>query len=371
MIRVTDQTYIWVQHYDRGIEDLAAIEGDIAEEIAREIHIRLVVPKHAAVSPPAASHSSAHLALLQGRYFWNKRSQEGLRKSIGFLKSAIQEEPEYAEAHAALADSYLSLALIGATEPHEAFALAREEALRALRIDDRMSDASAALAYVRLYEDWDWRAAEDAFKRALRFNPSNSTAHQWYAEYLRLMGRQQEAIGEGAQALQLDPLSPIINTEAGLPYYFLGQYDNARAHFRTALELDPGFALARTHMGWSYQEERRYPEAISELETAARLDDSPVFLAFLGNAYGTAGRKQDAARVIETLQSQARVRFVAPTFLALVYAGLGDQQHEMDWLEKAYGERFWGLAWLKVERRFFELGKNKRFATLMERMRFP
>jgi len=369
LIRARDQTPVWAQTYDRSIADLLALETEIAEEIARGIRVRLVPATRPSVS--AGAGSAAYLAWLQGRYFWNKRSQAGLRRSIEFLEEAIRDDPNYANAYAALANSYLSLALIGGSEPRKAFELATEAATRALQLDARMSDAHASLADLELYKNWDWASAEREFRKAIELNPGNSTAHQWYGEYLRLMGRQQEAIQQSTEALQLDPVSPIINTEAGLPYYFLGEYEKALAYFRKALELDPTFALAHCHLGWSYEEQGKYEDAIAELETAARLDDTPMYLVFLGHAYGSAGRKQEAQRIIQKLKSMARSRFVAPTYLAIVYAGMSDRQREVEWLEKAYDERFWGLAWLKVQRKFGNLSDNDRFSVLLRKMNFP
>lgn len=371
LIRAQNQTHLWAQSYDRDIRDVIALEAEIASQVAREIQIRLMPRRNGAPLPPHAIDPAAHLAYLEGRYYWSKRSQAALEESIAKLKEAVQIDPDYAQAHAALAESYNSLAVIGDVDPRQIFPRAREAALEALRLNDGISEAHAAMAYLKMYADWDWAAAEREFRRAIELDPGNATVHQWYAEYLRLMDRQQEAIRESDRALELDPVSLIVNTEAGLAYYFLGRFDRACAHYRKTLELDPSFPLAHFHLAWAYEEEAQYHQSIAEFQKVAQLDQTAVGIAALAHVYGMAGEKRKATQVLEKLLALSRIKFVSPSYVAVVYEGMGEEERAMDWLEKAYGQRFWGLAWLKVERKWVQAHRNPRFIRILQGMNFP
>ncbi len=371
LIRVRDQTHVWAQTYDRSITDIVALEAEVARAVAQEIQIRLATQANAHLAPIRPIVPEAHLSLLEGRYYWNKRSRAALERSIVHLQQAIQIDPGYAQAHAGLADAYASLALIGDVSSTEMFQKAEAAALAALKLDDSLAEAHTALAYVKFYYDWDWPGAELEFKRAIDLNPAYATAHQWHAEYLRLMGRQQEAIVEGKKALELDPLSLIINMELGLPYYYLGQYDEAIRHFRKVLELDPTFALAYCDLGWAYEEKGEYQKALEALETAKRLDDTAAILASLGHTYAMLGKKREAEQVLRQLAERSKQTYVSPYFPALIHVALGEDERALDGFEKAYSEHFWGMVWLSVGRKTARLRSNPRFAELIRRMAFP
>jgi len=217
LVRVRDQTHVWSQSYDRTMSDVVAMQTDIARAIAGKIQVQFASPAAASRARPRPVNRDAYLAYLQGRYHWNKRSREMLLQSIEDFQQAIRLDPAYPQAYAGLADSYLSLVLIAEPRPAELLDRARRAALAALRLDDAIAEAHTSLAYAKFYYDWDWPGAEAEFRRALTLNPGYATAHQWYAEYLGLMGRERAAIAEGGRALELDPLSLIINMEAGLP----------------------------------------------------------------------------------------------------------------------------------------------------------
>ena len=280
-------------------------------------------------------------------------------------------DPNFTEAYAGLADSYSSLCLIADAPPKEYFPQAREAALKALQLEDGSAEAHTALAYVKLWFDWDWQGAEAELKRAQGLNPGYATAHQWYGEYLRLMGRQEAAIAEGKMALELDPLSLIVNMELGLPYYFKRQYDEAASHFQQSLDLDRNFGLAHCELGWVLEEQHRYEEAIGELRRALYLYDAAPILASLGHAYAMAGDRRGAEEVLQQLQRRAQRGYVGPNFFVVVYAGLGEREKTLDALERAYADRHWGLVWLKVEPKFDPLRSDPRYADLLRRMDFP
>ncbi len=311
------------------------------------------------------------MLLLEGRYYWNKRSPEALERAIVHLQHAIQLDPAYALAYAGLADAYASQCLIADVAAADVFPKAKAAALRALELNGELAEAHTSLAYVKFWYDWDWAGAEAEFQHALQLNPGYATAHQWYAEYLRLMGRQQEAIAENRKALELDPLSLIINMESGLPFYVDRRFDEAILRFRKTLELDPNFGLAHCVLGWAYEGKSQYSEAISELETALKLDDSAPVLSSLAHAYASAGRYADAKRVLDRLQEHAAKNYVSPYFLATVYAGLKEDERALDSLDAAYAHHDWVLLWVNVGHALDPLRTQPRFVDLLRRLKLP
>jgi tetratricopeptide (TPR) repeat protein len=234
-----------------------------------------------------------------------------------------------------------------------------------------LAEAHTSLAYVKFSYDWDWNGAEAEFKRAIALNPNYATAHQWYGQFLRLMGREKEAIAEGEKSLNLDPLSLIINVEAGLPYFYLDRYDEALRHYRKALEMEPNFALAHHDIGWVFEAQGKYPEAIEEFERAVQISDVAALWSALGHAYGMAGRKQDATRVLRRLEELSKKHYVAPTYESTVYLGLGEYDRAMDLLEKSYDERCWGMLWFRIGHNLAPLRGTPRFEKLLGKMNFP
>jgi TolB-like protein/DNA-binding winged helix-turn-helix (wHTH) protein/Flp pilus assembly protein TadD len=371
LVRAQDQTHLWSADYDRTLRNLFSLEDEVAQAIALNIGIKLTSATQARLSAQRPINPDAYLAYLRGRYYWNKRSPDALEQSISQFQRAIQLDPAYALAYDGLADAYASQCLISDVAPQEVFPKAKAAALKALELDDGLAEAHTSIAYVRFWYDWDWAGAEAEFKRALNLNPSYATAHQWYAEYLRLMGREQEAIAENRKALQLDPLSLIINMEAGLPYYLEGRYDEAISYFRKTLEMEPNFGLAHCVLGWAFEEKREYSQAIEELEKARQLDDSSAVLSSLGHAYAMTGHSREARNIIAELQRRSRQRYVSPFFLALVYTGLREDGKALDSLDDAYSKHDWVLVWVNVSGKLAPLHPQPRFADLLRRLNFP
>jgi TolB-like protein/DNA-binding winged helix-turn-helix (wHTH) protein/Tfp pilus assembly protein PilF len=369
LVRVADQTDIWSSNYDRAFHDLVLLQDEVAQAIALHVQVELAAASRARLSASRSLNPDAYLAYLEGRYYWNKRSPEALERAIVHLQQAIQLDSNYALAYAGLADAYASQCLIADVVPAEVFPKAKAAALRALELDGELAEGHTALAYVKFWYDWDWAGAEAEFQRALEISPGYATAHQWYAEYLRLMGRQEEAIVENRKALELDPLSLIINMEAGLPFYSERRFDEAIPYFRKTLEMDPNFGLAHCVLGWAYEGKSQYPDAINQLETALRLDDSAPVLSSLAHAYASAGRQTDAKRVLHQLQERAKKRYVSPFFLATVFVGLNENERAMDSLDAAYAHHDWVLLWVNVGHSLEPLRSQPRFVDLLHRLK--
>jgi TolB-like protein/tetratricopeptide (TPR) repeat protein len=371
LVRVRDQTPVWSQSYDRTMSDVIDMQTDLAHAIAGMIEVRFTPHAPPPRARPRRVNPEAYLAYLQGRYHWNKRSRDMLRRSLEDFQLALRLDPAYPQARAGLADSYLSLVLIAEPRPQELLAQARAAALEALRLDDSLAEAHTSLAYAKFYYDWDWPDAEAEFRRAIELNRGYATAHQWYAEYLGLMGREEEAKAEARKALELDPLSLIINMEAGLPDYYSGQYQRASAHFRKALQLDPAFALAHCNLGRAYAESGDFEKGIAELEQAVRLDRTAAMVSILAQAYAAAGRRAEAEGLLGQLERQVEDRQTSSYFLAGIYAALGQDGKALDALEQAYAEHHWGMSRILVARSFEPLRSQPRFRQLLRKMSFP
>lgn len=371
LVHVADQTDVWSSNYDHPFQDLALLQEEVAQAIALHVQVELAAASGARLSAARPLNPDAHLAYLEGRYYWNKRSPEALERAIVHLQQAVQLDPTYALAYAGLADAYASQCLIADVVPAEVFPKAKAAALRALELDGELAEGHTSLAYVKFWYDWDWDGAEAEFRRALELSPGYATAHQWYAEYLRLMDRQEEAMVENRKALQLDPLSLIINMESGLPFYSKRRFDEAISYFRKTLEMDPNFGLAHCVLGWAYEGKSQYSDAVNELETALRLNDSAPVLSSLAHAYAKAGRLTDAKKALHQLQERAKKHYVSPFFLATVYVGLNENEHALDSLDAAYAHHDWVLLWASVGHSLDPLRSQPRFVELLQRLRLP
>jgi TolB-like protein/Tfp pilus assembly protein PilF len=370
LIQVADQTHLWAESYDCELGNILALQNDVACAIADEIRIKLRPQERARLGKVRPVNPEAYEAYLKGRYFWNKRTKEALEKSVPCFERAIEKDPDYASAYAGLADSYCLLAntAYGALPPKEAFSKARVATLKALEIDKTLAEAHASLAQLDLYE-FDWLAAERELRRSIELNPGFAVAHHWYALYLSAKGRFKEALAEANRAYGLDPLSVIINRDLGLIYYYARQPDRAIEQYRKTLELDPNFALAHQALGRAYLEMGMYTKGVEEIQLAVRLSGESVgMLAALAHAYGLAGKTEKARGILGDLMERSRRSYVPPTSIAVIYAGLGEKENALEWLEKAWGEQDVGLHTLKVHPIFNGLCTDPRFQDLLRRM---
>ena len=361
----------WSQEYDRELRDIFAVQSDIAQKVAEAL--RLTVGGQALVqhSKPTIS-TEAYIHYLRGRQAWNKRSEEGLKQAIGFFEKAMEVDDQYAKAYTGLADSYATLALLEIAPPREAYPKAKEAVGKALMLDPQLAEAHTSLGLIRFQYDWDWSGAEDEFKEAIRLNPSYAPAHHFLADYLKAMGRFEEALQEISRAQELDPLNLAINTGVGHVLYLSRQYDKAIDQYRKAVDLDPSFTPTHIWFGRPYLEKGMFSEAIAELETAVRLsDEGTLALAMLGHGHASAGNKDEAMRILNKLIERSKTRYVPSYWIAVVYNGFHDREQVIKWLKRAYEERSSWLVWTNVEPRFEWLRGDKEFSSLMKAMKFP
>jgi TolB-like protein/class 3 adenylate cyclase/Tfp pilus assembly protein PilF len=369
LVDVKSEERKWSREYDREIEDVFQIQTDIAKKIAEALRVRILREEKNAIEKESTKIPEAYNEYLSGRYYWNQRTEEGLKKAIAHFEKALLEDPHFALAHTGISDSCAQLAWFEFLAPKEAFPKAREHAEKALVIDNHLAEAHTSLGLVMFQYDRNWSAAEKEFRRAIELNPNYAPAHQFFADYLKALGRFDEALFEMKQAHEIDPLSLAINTGIGHVLYLSRKYDLAIEQYRKSVQMDPTFVQARLWFGRPYLQKRMYKEAIQELEEAVKLSGgSNISLAVLGHAYASAGNEGEARNILETLLERSKGRYVPSYWIALVHIGLDDKEKAFEWLERAYEDRSSWLVWMKVEPRFDSLRSEKRFDSLLERM---
>lgn len=361
--------HLWAQTYDRTVGDALEVQQEVARAISGHIAATLNLE-----SPKKAVHSGtanpvAFESYLRGRFFWNKRTLEDLQKAVANYRGAIEQDGSYAEAYAALGETYVLLSFYGGPPPSECFPLAREAAQKALRLQD-LAEAHTVLAAVATAWDWNWTVAETEFRRAIELNHGYSTAHHWFSLHLSRMGRIAEAKAEIARALQLDPLSLIVNVDAGETLYWAREPDQAIERMRRALELDPNFAAARAALGKAYEQKKNFAEAIVQFELASRLTgDNSKMSALRAHALALAGRRAEAGQELARLLATAGRRYVAGPDIAFVYCALGDRKNAMNWLRQARQKREEGLNVLAIEPLFDGCRSDPEFTELLKQLR--
>jgi tetratricopeptide (TPR) repeat protein len=359
---------LWGERYDRKMSELLATQRTIAQEITEKLQIK-VSSDEKAIAKHYTENNEAYQLYLRGRFYWDKRTGEAVKRAIGYFDQAIKTDPGFALAYAGLADCYVVPASTMA--PKDAMPQAKAAAQRALELDDLLPEAHTALARVLAAYDWDWPAAEKEYKRAIELNPRYVVAHQWYGGYLEARGHRDEAFAQGRVALELDPLSLISNFELAQGYYFARDYDRAIEQYQKTLELDSNFPPAHQFLPAAYEQKGNYPEAISRFKNSPVLSGGgewSMTKGGLGHAYAVNGQKQEALDVIDELKKFSQQQYVSSASIALVYAGLRDNDQAFAWLDKAYDQRDFQLQWFNIEPRWDSLRSDPRFTVLLKKV---
>jgi len=340
LIDAADNSHIWGQQFNHKSLDIFTLQDKIARAITRALRLRLTGQEKELLAKRYTGDPGAYREYLRGRYWWNKRSEDGYNKAIECFQQAIAKDPDYALAYCGLADCYSMHANYGFMAPKEGFSKANDAALKALEMDDSLCDAHVSMAFIKSDYAWDWQGAEKEFRRAIALNPSHATAHQWYGYALWKTGQFQESVAEHRRALELDPLSLPANRNLGFAYLMARQYDLAIEQLRKTLEIDPGFVLARDYLGVVYAIIGMHKQAVAECEKAAALvSATPYAFSALGYVYAVCGKKTEALEAAERLNELSRQRYVSPRFAASVYAGLGEKDKAFELLRAAYEDR--------------------------------
>jgi len=370
LIHAASDSHLWAADYDRDSRDILDLQSEVARAIASEVSIKITPAEQRLLVPKRTIARAAIDNYLQGRYFWNRRTEEDMRKAIGYFEAAISADANYAQAYAGLADSYnqLGTVMIGVMPPSEARRTGEIAARKGLEIDNEVAEAHAALAYENFF-NWNWASAEEEFKRSIQLNPNYASAHSHFALYLVARERIDEAVAETNRAQELDPLSLSISASRGFLLMNARRYEEAIEQERRVIAIDPNHYQAHWFLALTYLANRQIDQAIATSEKAVAISNrAPAALGVLGMAYGAAGRKGEANQILNELLKLEKQRYVSPMALAYVYSGLGNKDQTFAWLEKAHQERSNGIAFFKVSPTVDLLRSDPRFADLLKRI---
>jgi len=343
LIKASDDKHLWANSYEGDLRDTLALQNQVARSIAEAIRINVNPREETELRNVKVVNPQAYESYLKGRYFWNKRTADGLKVAAAYFNQAVEEDPNYPQAYSGLADTY---ALLGDWQyavmtPKEALPKAKAAAIKALELDNTLGEAHNSLAFCLDGFDWDFASAEKEFRRAIELNPSYATAHHWYAWHLSLLGRNDEAISEMKKAKDLDPLSLIINADLAELFLIAHSYDESIQQSRRTIEMDANFALAHNQLAQAYLQKQMFDEAVAELQRAIMISGgSPTFTANLARAYAAMGRRKDAIELQDDLRKRSSPGYSGASEIASVYVALGDNDQAMTWLDKGFEERF-------------------------------
>ncbi len=370
LINALTDAHLWAEAYDRELTDIFAVESDIATTIAETLQVKLTGSEKAAIAKRPTANTKAYEFYLKGRFFWNKRTPDGIKQAIVQFQQSIERDPNFALGHAGLADSYIALTFYNFAAPHESMPKAKESAIKALALDNTVAEAHASLAHVLMNYDWNWSAAEKEFKRSIELKPDYATAHEWYAiHYLTATGRLKEAVQEMKKALELEPASLVMNTFMGATLCYAGRYDEAIDQCRRTVEMDPNFAVAHWHLGLAYEQKQVFDAAIEEFQKAISLSGgSPLMKAALGHAYAKSQKKHEANKILGELDELSKQQYVSAYEVAAIYVALRNNEQAFQLLGKAYTEHSFHLVYLNVWPQFKSVSADPRFQDLVQRI---
>jgi TolB-like protein/cytochrome c-type biogenesis protein CcmH/NrfG len=364
LINVADDYHVWSKTYERELKNVFEIEEELARSIAQSLRPKLVSSESTNLVKRSTANMEAHDLYLRGRFLWQKRTPESLTKAGAYFQQAVELDPGYALAYVGLAEARALLIEYGAAPSRDTLPKAKEAVRKALEIDERLAEAHGALGFLAIYE-FDWPTAERELRRAIELKPDEASAHHRYALVLTMQGHCKDAQGQAEKASQLDPTSLVISAYVGITFYCARDYGRAIEQEKKTLELDPRFVVARNYLGLSYLGQGRYAEAVQELE---KLEATNRYIGDLGHAYGVAGQREKALRLLSELDARSRTEYVTPTVRGLFYLGLGEKEQALDWLEKAVAEGDWRLRLLKFDPRWDPLRSEPRFARILKQV---
>ena len=374
LVQVSTDHHLWAETYESPLGDVLALQNRVSSAIVDEIRLNLRAEDKERLAKNPAVKPEAYESYLKGRYYWNKRSDGGFTKAIGYFEEATQQDPQYALAYAGLADCYgvIGATIIGTVPAAEAAPKAKAAAIRALELDPSLAEAETSLATAKFNYDWDWQGAAAGFKKAIELNPSYATAYQRYSLYLAAMGRFQDSLEQINKARELDPLSISINWSLGWRLYLARQYDRAIEQLRNTADMDPSYELPHLVLGQAYEQKGDFAHAIPELQKAVELSrGSALMTSGLAHGYAVSGNRARAEKLLSGLFAKSGKQYVSPYYFAVVYAGLGENRAAMDWLDKAYADRSNGLVFLKVDPELDSLRSDQRFNVLKAKLNLP
>ena len=368
LVDTQSEEQLWTETYDRDLQDIFSVQSDIAQQVASALELRLGVRENSALLQQQTQNPEAYSLYLKGRNRWNLRSENEINRAIKYFEEAIGRDPGYALAYAGLADCYSILGYYGFRRSTAVLPRAKELAEKALSLNDSLAEAHASLGEILMQYYFDWKRAGSELDRAIELNPSYATAHFWRATHYMALGRIDESLAQVRKAVELDPLSMIILTNAARDLYLAGRYDESIDQYRRSLQVDHDFPIAHKGLAEVYTQKGMHEEALREIERAILLSERSIFiLDDLGYVYACAGKLREARKVLEDLDRLATDQYVSSYGRAVIHAALGEKEIAMAWLEKAYEERSF-LVYIKVDPAFDVLRKEEKFARLLDKM---
>jgi TolB-like protein/Flp pilus assembly protein TadD len=335
LIKAASDAHLWAEAYDRKLTDIFAVESEIAKTIADTLQAKLTRSEQHAIAAQPTQNTEAHQLYLKGRYFWNRRTAENLKKALAYFEQAAEKDPNYALAYTGIADSCTLIPIYSAGTPQEYHPRARAAAQKAVELDDTLAEAHTSLAAV-FFDDFEFAQAAKQHERAISLNPNYATAHHFYGMGpLAALGEFDKAIAEEKRALELDPVSPIISASLGAIYTLGRRYDEAIAQLRDTVEMHPEFYWAHRWLGWALELKGATGEAITEYHKAFELSDDPIVLAQLAHAEVSVGKQNEARQILARLTEDAKARYVPAYAFAVIHLALGEKDQALDWLETA------------------------------------
>jgi TolB-like protein/DNA-binding winged helix-turn-helix (wHTH) protein/Tfp pilus assembly protein PilF len=373
LIRVKDQSHLWAADYDRQPEDVVNLQDDVAMAVAQEIQLHLTPQERSNLTSTRIVNPGAYEAYLKGRFFWNKRTEDGFRKAIDYFEAAIAKDPNYAQAYAGLADTYMLLGGYQFEPQDEAMPKAKQAALRAIQIDDKLAEPYASLGLIYMQYEYNWAESEKSLKRALELNPNYSVAHHLYGDaYLASIGKTDAAISELRKAQELDPLSLVIATDLAKWLCLAGKFDEGMRRFQEVLNVDPNFTLAHLYRSWAYLLQKKYPDALAEIEKARSSSaNRPYVVRLMGVIYADEGKRKEALEIISQLKDRSKYTYVDPGNLADIYAALGEKDQALSYLQMAYEQHSPFMTVLKVDPSLDPIRSDPRFVELIRKVGIP
>ncbi len=368
LIDATTEEHLWVQNYDRQLEDVFAIQTEVAQNVSDALETQLLREEREHIEKKPTGDIGAYTFYLKGRYYWNERNKESLESAIKYFEEAIKRDPEFALAYSGLADCYVVLVDHSYLPPNEGNPKARQAARRALGLDNTLAEAHTSLATI-LSKDWEWAEAEREFNEALRLNANYPTAHHWYSIHLLGLGRLDDAMREAKAAQELDPLSPQIHAYAGILHFNARHYDSALEEFAKSLELDPNSVAAHEYRCYVYLFKSMFEEALAEMQLVLRFYHTSTanVKAFTGAVYAMAGRIEEAKRILRECEEMSAQEYVDPRWLMGTYSRLGNKDRAFEWLEKAFKAHTITPFEVKLSPFFDEITSDPRFEELMKK----
>ncbi len=369
LIDATTESHLWSSRYDKELGDVFAVQGDIAENVANALEVKLLPANRRRIAKAPTRSTEAHLLYLKGRHHWYFRSEEGVTKAIKYFEEAISRDPEYAPAYVGLADCYSILGTFGYRRPSLMYPKAKEFALKALELDESLAEAHASMGEILMHYNNDWQGAERELRRSLELNPNYAQAHAWLSTWYAVRGSMEAAIAEAGRAQELDPFSVVVMNELAKNFYYARRYDDAIAQFRRSLEIEPDSAYLHKGLAETYVQKSMFKEGIAEIEKALSLAGTSSFiLSSAGYVYAVSGRRAKAREVLRELDEISSDQFVPSYGQATILIGLREKEAALGLLEKAREERAWAI-WMKVEPIFDVLRGERKFQDLLRKMR--